>query len=296
MSVNTVSRVRRYNPDYIPLELKQFDKWVCWMPSVKTNGRVDKLPLDRYDFNRKVNSLTNCESWDQISRKTSANTSLGIGFYPDSVNTGLVGIDLDHVFTDQGQIRAESLEIVRMLDSYTELSPSRSGLHIWIQSQFSPDNRKSKALEIKSKGNCYLTVTGYCFGSVKPVFDRTKVFREILDKYFYRETPEERTDRLFLRIDDSDTLRKLWSKEERSKLWDGDISAYASADHPEGDRSSADLALCNYLYLCSNCDEEAVDRLFRRSRLMRPKWDEIHSADGRTYGQMTIAKVMERRK
>ena len=31
-----------------------------------------------------------------------------------------------------------------------------------------------------------------------------------------------------------------------------------------------------------------MDRLFRRSGLMRPKWDEVHHADGRTYGEGTI--------
>lgn len=35
-----------------------------------------------------------------------------------------------------------------------------------------------------------------------------------------------------------------------------------------------------------------MDRLFRQSGLMRPKWDERHSARGETYGQMTIAKAL----
>ncbi len=47
------------------------------------------------------------------------------------------------------------------------------------------------------------------------------------------------------------------------------------------------LRLCNYLAWWSNCDAMWMDRLFRASRLMRPKWDEKRGEQ--TYGQRTIA-------
>jgi hypothetical protein len=36
-----------------------------------------------------------------------------------------------------------------------------------------------------------------------------------------------------------------------------------------------------------------MDRLFRQSGLYRPKWDERHFTDGRTYGRATIEQAME---
>jgi hypothetical protein len=36
-----------------------------------------------------------------------------------------------------------------------------------------------------------------------------------------------------------------------------------------------------------------MDRLFRQSGLYRPKWDERHFGDGRTYGQATIMKALD---
>jgi putative DNA primase/helicase len=40
-------------------------------------------------------------------------------------------------------------------------------------------------------------------------------------------------------------------------------------------------------------DAEQIDRLFRCSALFRKeKWDEEHRADGRTYGQVTVAKAV----
>lgn len=70
-----------------------------------------------------------------------------------------------------------------------------------------------------------------------------------------------------------------------SSLWAG-----STAGHGD-DPSAADLALCNMLRFWTNGDTGRIDRLFRQSGLMRPKWDEQHAADGRTYGAMTIAKA-----
>ena len=282
--------MKNVNPIFIPDELKNLPLWVCWRADRKDNGRTDKLPLDRYDPRKKVNSLSNCEGWFSAFQKVSNNRSLGLGFYPNSEKTGLVGIDLDHVF-DGHSMRPEALEIVRILDSYTEFSPSNTGLHIWIRSEFSPENHNGKILEVKSRGNSYLTVTGRCWGSPKPIEERTAQLREILAKYFPKEKPQKKAARFLPVCDDADTLRKLCSKPERLKLWKGDLSDYISQDG-DASHSSADLTLCNYIYLCSNRDVSAIDRLFRQSGLMREKWDEIHSRDGLTYGQMTIRKVL----
>jgi putative DNA primase/helicase len=45
-----------------------------------------------------------------------------------------VGIDLDGCRDPQtGVIEPWALEVVRLLDSYTEVSPSGRGLHIWVR-------------------------------------------------------------------------------------------------------------------------------------------------------------------
>lgn len=290
------------NQNCIPDELKACNRWICWRADRKANGRTDKLPVDKYNPCRKVNSLGNCEPWEAVIRKISGDRALGLGFYPDSEHTGLVGIDLDHVF-DGMIVRLEALRIVEELDSYTEYSPSKTGLHIWIRSRVSPDNHNGRTLEIKSRGNNYLTVTGKSYGSPKPIADRTEILGEIIDRYFPKpeiKTTEKKISRPAgdsMVLDwsseisdnrpctDEDTIRKLCSNPDRARLWRGDISDY------NGDHSRADIALCNHIYWCSNCDTEAVDRLFRRSGLMRDKWDEVHHGDGLTYGQMTIQKA-----
>ncbi len=75
----------------------------------------------------------------------------------------------------------------------------------------------------------------------------------------------------------SDKFRRLFE--------DGDTSGHSSA-------SEADLALCSILVFWTGPDADRIDRLFRRSKLMRDKWAERHSADGQTYGTMTVAKAL----
>lgn len=88
--------------------------------------------------------------------------------------------------------------------------------------------------------------------------------------------------------DDGALLKKARSAangEHFARLYDrGDTSGYSSS-------SEADFALCNMLAFWTGKDAARMDRLFRASRLMRPKWD------GRrgllTYGQTTIEKAIQ---
>ena len=56
-------------------------------------------------------------------------------------------------------------------------------------------------------------------------------------------------------------------------------------------QSEADLALCNHLAFWCGRNPARMDHLFRQSGLYRPKWDERHFGDGRTYGEVAIAKA-----
>lgn len=80
--------------------------------------------------------------------------------------------------------------------------------------------------------------------------------------------------------------RERFGDEFTSLFDDGDLSAY------DGDQSRADMTLCHRLGEVCSYDPHAIDRLFRRSALMRAKWDERHSADGKTYGELTMSKVV----
>jgi len=90
-------------------------------------------------------------------------------------------------------------------------------------------------------------------------------------------------------LSDAEVLAKAGQAsngEAFEKLWAGDTSDYASG-------SEADLALCSRLVFWTSGDSDRIDKLFRQSGLYRPKWEERHYSDGRTYGQATIEKALE---
>jgi primase-polymerase (primpol)-like protein len=68
-----------------------------------------------------------------------------------------------------------------------------------------------------------------------------------------------------------------------ARLWNGNTMGYPS-------HSEADQALCNHLAFWTAHNSGQIDRLFRRSGLMRPKWDEQRGS--RTYGELTISAAL----
>ncbi len=90
-------------------------------------------------------------------------------------------------------------------------------------------------------------------------------------------------------LNDEAVLQKMFSASNGSdnlKLYNGDTSNYSD------DQSTADLAFVSKIAFYTQQPEQ-IERIFRQSRLMRDKWDEVHSATGETYGEMTINKAIE---
>ncbi len=81
-----------------------------------------------------------------------------------------------------------------------------------------------------------------------------------------------------------DRIRASKQGAKFGRLWAGDTS-----DHG-GDDSRADLALCGILAFWCGPDADRIQRLFRRSGLMRAKWDERRGTS--TYGRWTIDKAL----
>ena len=91
-----------------------------------------------------------------------------------------------------------------------------------------------------------------------------------------------------LDLDDEELIEKARAATNGPKferLWNGNTSGYES-------QSEADMALCCLLAFWTGGDPTQVDRLFRESALSRKKWDEVHYADGSTYGEKTSERAI----
>ena len=82
---------------------------------------------------------------------------------------------------------------------------------------------------------------------------------------------------------DEDLIKRAKNGDRFRRLWAGEMSDFG------GDHSRADLALCRMLSFWCKGDLDRVDRLFRRSGLMRDKWDRPCAA--MRYGERTIVAL-----
>jgi len=138
-------------------DLKQFPQWVCY-------SHKSKVPLSPHTG--KGADCNDPESWGDydLARKTWASNrgwyaGLGFEFVKEQ---GLTGIDLDKCIID-GEFTEYALKIIQRLNSYTEFSPSGTGVHIWVRGNI-PSNflgAKDEGPRIEMYDHLkYFTVTG----------------------------------------------------------------------------------------------------------------------------------------
>src|SRR5206468_7814503 len=73
---------------------------------------------------------------------------------------GLVGVDLDHCRDPEtGAIAPWAQTVIATLDSYTEVSPSGTGLHVLLHGESAISGRRKGPIEMYADGR-YFTVTG----------------------------------------------------------------------------------------------------------------------------------------
>ncbi len=270
---------------HIPESLKQLKQWVCFkLEYNEKKGKYDKIPKDpKTGYNAKANDPA---TWSDFQTAVKAVSKYGFDGIGIEFANGIFGVDLDGVVKD-GKLTPEAEDIIKTLDSYTEYSPSGTGVHILCKGTIPPKDRRRGNIEMYSEGR-FFTVTGKVFGQPKEVEERTAQAAIIHAKYIKREEPEPAAaGQGDLELSDSELISKAMSAKNGHifrALWNGDISGYPS-------QSEADLALCNLLAYWTNGNAYRIDALFRQSALYRPeKWDKKHGPD--TYGNMTIKKAL----
>jgi putative DNA primase/helicase len=286
----------RMQPEKIPVELKEGRRFVLWRWQwTEARKKWTKPPLQ---FSGKPASATDPSTWVTFVEAHAAYQRGGfdgIGLVVTKKD-GLAGIDLDGCRDpNTGVIDPWALEVVTRFQSYAELSPSGTGIRIWLKGELPPHGRKKGPVEVYDDLR-FLTLTGHALPDTTMTIERQQ--DELVT--FHREVFGERqpvpdaranAEPISLQIPDDELLgraRAAKNGAEFAALFDhGDLGRH------DGDHSRADLALCCSLSFWTNGDATSIDRLFRRSALMRPKWDERHFGDGRTYGQATVAKAQE---
>lgn len=222
---------------------------------------------------------------------------IGVG-----VGAGICAIDIDHCRSPDGTWSDMARDVCMTMRSYTEISPSGRGLRIlFFASGFKFDklryfiNRQELGLEVYISGATakYVSVTGHALFPGEDLDERGPQLQMILDRYMIRPTPASSPMATSFPstscvLDDEDVIEAATRGKYGEifvNLMCGDTSDY------DYDASRADMALCGQLAFYTAKNAGQMDRIFRKSGLMRPKWDQKRGCC--TYGELTIRKALD---
>lgn len=176
--------------EQIPDDLKALPQWVCAWDGSKT-------PMRAYE--KRAASSTDPTTWSDFD---TAAASVEAGYY-DHVGfvfggNGIVGIDIDKGFED-GQMTDLCRDIMSACMSYTEVSRSGRGVHIFLRGDlpFSGRNNKNGVEIYKSKR--FFITTGNVLG-FPHIIENQAGIDYVLRKYFpdVRESADvTRSDRIY---------------------------------------------------------------------------------------------------
>jgi len=253
-------------------------------------------------------SSTESETWASFEAAleyTETAHADGVGFvFTD--DDPIVGVDLDDCRDPEtGDVDDAALDIIERLDSYTEVSPTGTGYHVLIRGELPEGRNRRGSVELYDTAR-FFTVTGdHVERTPTRVARRQDALVAIHREYVQdtdRDTAAESEQQsgaddespttgaadVDVDLEDEDLLEKARNAsngEKFERLWNGNTVGYES-------QSEADMALCCLLAFWTGGDRTQMDHLFRQSGLLREKWDEVHYADGSTYGEKTIERAI----
>lgn len=257
-----------------PVELTSRPQWVGWqLVSRDGEPKPTKVPYNaRSGRKASTTDPTTWSTFEDACAYCDREHMSGVGYVlaPDDP---YVGVDLDGCRDpDSGRIEPWAKAIMNRLNSYTEISPSGTGLRIFIRGTLPAHGRRKGKIEIYSQAR-FLTITGDRILNMPNEIHAREAELEAWHLDVFGPPPAAKpaltAPRNPVAIGDAELLVKARSAANGEKLWalwNGDYSAYGSP-------SEADAALIRLLAYWTGPDQSRLDQLFRSSGLMRDKWD-----------------------
>ena len=296
------------NVAYLPSALLADDCWIVHRA---------KRPYDaRTGFPASVTNPCHWSSHAEAAEALGQNDYDGPGFCFADFG-GIAGIDLDKCRDPEtGAVAGWAQDIVEQLCSFTEVSLSGTGLHVYVRGTVPGGGRRFGQIECYSSGRFFAITGCQLSGTPDDVLDRQAELDRLLQRLdggrsrptrptptvsttaattaatFTFSTPAKVVDTAARGVRQlQEVLDKALAAKNGDKfgdLWEGRWQQYS--EYPS--QSEADLGFATMLEYWTDGDPLLIDALFRRSALMRDKWNEPRGT--LTYGQLTIQAALGR--
>ncbi len=177
----------------LPADLRENGRFCLWKYEER-DGRQAKVPYNPITGERvranDPNTFSDFATAERVlEHRPKRFQGLGIGLFGD-----MVGVDIDHCMDEAGTLSPLAQDVVELLDSYAERSPSGTGLHVLCRAPgftFDPARYYTKnsglGLEVYVAGQTsrYLTVTGDVVRDA-PIRTCPEALQALLDRYMRR--------------------------------------------------------------------------------------------------------------
>ncbi len=252
-------------------ELAGWDQWVCYRYADRNTGKESKVPVDhRTGRNASVRDPATWTSHDNALAVMGEHGYDGVGFV-FTRDDPYCGVDLDGCLDpDTGEIRGWATAMVDALDSYTEVSPSGTGLHIIVRATLPGGGIKTPRVEMYDSGR-YFTFTGNTLpGTREGIETRQEAIEALYEEYgqSFAQAQHPWTTPAPEGVGEIvEKARNAKNGDRFRALYDhGDTSGYAS-------QSEADFVLMLMLAFWFAADPESMEAAFNESALgQREKW------------------------
>lgn len=307
--------------DNIPTLLKELNIWLCYDTRVKPSYKnlsdkeieeMQKAPRDIKG--RKTSSKKRLYTFKECLDSINKGFNTGVGIY---LKKGVICIDydncidrveIDSVYGFKRVILKESVKDrierdINLINSYTEISPSGKGIHIYLLANTSI-NTKNDLIEIYN--NHFIRVTGDVYNDFlfSEVLDRTQELDKLIKMYdldnkvkgnqiksvidtsnnIYKELLEVEFRGQTNKFSDNEILETMFcSKKGKylkglyyNTLSDADIKSIKGNDSIDTSNSGKSITLIMYLLDFSYGDLKRVKSLFKKSALCKSEYLELN--------------------
>lgn len=280
----------------------------------------EKVPFIGLNSPGHQNNPAEWQTYEDMKRLADqyGNRFAGLGFFlseREADSDLVIGtIDIDAHHTDNGEENALTKELLAFFSgTYIERSPSGNGYHVLfnmdrgripLDAKGSPAYKQKNAaneleIYVGTATNRYMTFTGDRVSDGDIITDQTENVLAFIARYMQRDVKtgvrskaKERLPEVVYQepLNAGEIDKRLAFARRQGRRGERFARLYDQGELIADDRSLTDWRLLKELVYWLGPDPAAIDYAFRRSALMRDKWDELRK--GGTFGQMRIESAL----